>query len=81
LFPRRVDELLKKLEEIDIVRFRYKDETAERRPHIGVIAEEAPRDFVAEDGRHLEVVDVMGFLLATTKALALRLREVENGRS
>jgi hypothetical protein len=60
-------EILEQLIETDVVRYRfYQDENETE--HLGLIAEDAPRDIVTPDGEALSLSDYCAFLLAATKA-------------
>jgi hypothetical protein len=59
--------ILMQLVETDVVRYRfYQDEN--KTEHLGLIAEDAPRDIVSRDGEALSLSDYCAFLLAATKA-------------
>jgi hypothetical protein len=60
-------DILKQLVQTDVVRYRfYQDENETE--HLGLIAEDAPRDIVTRDGEALSLSDYCAFLLAATKA-------------
>ena len=76
--------ILQQLVETDVVRYHfYRDENKSQ--HLGIIAEDAPRDIVTRDGEALSLSDYCAFLLAATKAqqeeievLKARISELEN---
>ena len=62
-------EILKKLEKIKVVTYRWKEEAnADDELHIGVISEEAPDEIVTKDKKAIDISDYLGFLLAIAKA-------------
>ena len=60
-------ELAAQLEELELVRFRYRLQDDERL-HVGVIAEDAPAVLVSADRDALSTGDAIGFLFAVAKA-------------
>lgn len=69
-YSQAVDDLF----HMDVKRWRYKDGVSDGGEHIGIIAEEAPRDLVTEDGKHLDVVSYLGKLTMAVKQLAKEVR-------
>jgi hypothetical protein len=69
--------VLQKLKELEVVRYRYKGDQADRKMRMGIIAEEAPAELVSEDGKALSLSDSVGFLLAAVKAQQARIVELE----
>jgi len=68
--------ILEQLIETDVVRYHfYKDENEAQ--HLGIIAEDAPRDIVTRDGEALSLSDYCAFLLAATKAQQERIEMLE----
>ena len=53
----------------------YRDEN--KAQHLGIIAENAPRDIVTRDGEALSLSDYCAFLLAATKAQQERIEALE----
>jgi hypothetical protein len=73
-------EVLKALLNTEVVRFNYKPEFMDNRRHIGVIAEEAPAEITLSDGRHIDLGNAFGTLLAAVKALGRKIEELENAK-
>ncbi len=59
--------ILDKVASTDVVRFRFKADADDRRSRIGVIAEDAPKDIITPDGKHISMGEYNGFLLAAIK--------------
>lgn len=57
---------------IDVVRFRYKEDPADSKLRIGVIAEESPREILMEGNDGLNLADSIGYLAAAMKELNTR---------
>ncbi len=54
----------------DIYEYDYKKEpTKTKRHHVGVVTEEAPREIVSKDGKHLDVVNYLGTLSGAVREL------------
>lgn|SRR5574341_192129 len=68
-------ELLKKLEQIDVVRFRYKIDPT--REHIGLIAEDVPEEIASDDRTGIPTADAIGFLMAALKAQQTEIESLE----
>ncbi len=62
--------ILQRIRELQLVRYRYKEEDAERKPHLGLIAEDSPADLLSENGRAVSLYDYVGYLTAGMQALA-----------
>jgi len=60
-------DILKKLAQTEVVRYRYKSENSAEL-HIGVIAEDAPEEMVDAERIGIPTGDAVGFLLAALKA-------------
>lgn len=67
LDARDYEEILKKLDETEVVRYRYKAQDDDEL-HIGVIAEDAPEEIVDQQRKGVRTGDAIGFLLAALKA-------------
>jgi hypothetical protein len=74
-----LEKILEKIEETDLYNFKYKEGISDDKQHVGVITEESPREIVTSDGKHLDLIDVTGFLIASVKALSKKVRELEKG--
>ena len=61
-------DILAKVRQTDLVRYRFKSEPDDSKLHLGVIAEDAPDVIVDEQKQHLRLIDYSGFLLAAIKA-------------
>jgi hypothetical protein len=64
--------ILSKLRSTPVYRFRYKKESATQKPHLGVIAEEAPDEITDEKRQSVMLASTMGFMMAAIKALAVQ---------
>ena len=60
-------DILASLSETDVVHFRYKTDDDTRPLRIGVIAEDAPKEIVTPDGKHVSLAEYSGYLLAAVK--------------
>ncbi len=67
LTPQEYQDILKKLAQTEVVRYRYKSENSAEL-HIGVIAEDAPEEMVDAERIGIPTGDAVGFLLAALKA-------------
>lgn len=67
------DEILKKLETLDISKWNYKGDDQK---HVGPMAQDFAERFGGPD-RYIYVTDAFGVLTAALKALAGRVRELE----
>ena len=70
--------ILAKLSATPVYKFRYKKESSARKPHLGVIAEEAPDEIVDEKRQSVMLVSTLGFLMAAVKALAVQQQTLLN---
>lgn len=76
-------EILKKLEDLDVVHFKYKAEPDV--VHIGMIAEDVPDEIASPDRKGIPTADAIAFLVAAVKAqqhkidkLEKKLKDLEN---
>ena len=67
LLPPEYTEILNEITTTDVVRFFYTHDRRNR-PHLGVIAEDSPREILTPDGRGVSLGDYNAFLLAGLKA-------------
>jgi hypothetical protein len=86
LAPEEYQDILKKLAQTEVVRYRYKSEN-NGELHIGVIAENAPEEMVDAERIGIPTGDAIGFLMAALKAqqeeieaLKAKLKELESNR-
>jgi hypothetical protein len=77
LQPSDYDGILQKLDEINVVRYHYKEDGENEKLRIGVIAEEAPDEILSEDDKSMSLSDSVGFLLATVKAQQEKIEALE----
>jgi hypothetical protein len=71
-------DILSRLRRARIYRFRYKAERGTSKPHLGVIAEEAPEEIVDEGRENVRLGATMGFMMAAIKALAAQQQTLLN---
>lgn len=60
--------VLETINQLEVVRYRYKG-NQENKLHIGLIAEDSPKDILSQDGKSVSLYDSMGYMLAGMKAL------------
>jgi hypothetical protein len=77
LQPSDYEEVLRRLSELDVVRYHYKADDECRKLRMGVVAEDAPEEILGEDGKSVSMSDSMGFLLAAVKALMAENEELK----
>ena len=63
-------DILATLNQLTLVRYRYKEEPSTRKLHLGVIAEDSPDEIVSENGKAISLSDYVSFVAAAVKALA-----------
>ncbi len=69
-------DILGQINRIQLVRFLYTDED-HRQPHLGVIAEDSPRQILDPTGKAVSLADYTSFLLAGLKAQAAQIEELK----
>lgn len=70
LAPSDYRDILKKLEQTEIFRFRYKEANENSRLRLGLIAEEAPEEVISHEGKGIDLGEAVAFLMAAVKAQA-----------
>jgi len=68
LQPNDYEKVLRRLRELDVVKYHYKGDIEDRKLRLGLIAEDAPKEMTSEDGKAMSLSDSIGFLLASVKA-------------
>lgn len=63
------------IKSLDIVEFDYKD--IDSKHHIGIIVENSPEVLISEDGKKLDIMNVIGVLLDSNKKLIERVERLE----
>ncbi len=70
-------EIVEKLKNVEVVRYRYKNLREDQRLRIGVIAEDAPEEFATSDKKGVSPLDAIGFLLAAVKGQQEQIQSLE----
>jgi hypothetical protein len=73
LDQRDYQDILQQINELQMVRFLYKDD-GDRHPHLGVIAEESPQQILDQTGKAISLSDYASFLLAGLKAQSEQIK-------
>ena len=68
---------LDKVKRLDVVRYRFVND-AEGTRHLGVIAEDSPREILSKDGTGVSMGDYVAFLLAALKAQQVQIEALED---
>ena len=68
-------DILKKLEDLDVVHFKYKSEPEVE--HIGMIAEDVPEEMASPDRKGIPTADAIAFLMAAVKAQQTQIEKLE----
>ena len=68
-------DILKKLEDLDVVHFKYKSEPDFE--HIGMIAEDVPDEIASPDRTGIPTADAIAFLMAAVKAQQSKIEKLE----
>jgi hypothetical protein len=74
--PEEMRELAAQLEDLEVVRFRYKLQDDDKL-HVGIIAEDAPDVLVSAKHDALSTGDAIGFLLAVAKAQQAEIEQLK----
>lgn len=75
--PTNSDELLRLIEDVDIVTFNYKPEHNNPGTYIGMIAEDTDDAFTDPDKKAVNIYNFVGALVASVQALSKRVEELE----
>ena len=78
LDERALDEIRRTVDRMPLYTYRYKSEPARGPLHTGVIAEDAPHQILAEDGKAVNLYDYASVTLAATKAVSRRTAALES---
>lgn len=70
LAPSDYRDILKRLRETEVFRFRYKEAEENSKLRLGLVAEEAPEEIVSHEGKGIDLGEAVGFLMAAVKAQA-----------
>lgn len=70
-------EMLDKVKNINIYNYRYRDENPESKKHMGIITEESPQEIVTRDGKALDTISYLGYLITCVKVLANKVEKLE----
>ncbi len=66
--------IIEKLKQTKVYRFRYKEADKDSKLKIGLIAEEAPEEIVSHEGKGIDIGEAVGFLMAAVKAQAEEIK-------
>ncbi len=69
------ESILSVLGNLNVIRFHYLEDQAESPLRLGILAEQSPTEILTDNGKSLEMAQLVGFLFASVKAL-----ETENAR-
>lgn len=70
-------QILNDIKNTDIYTWKYKEEDEEAKSHIGCLTEEAPDKMVTNDGKHLDIISMLGMIMASMKVLANKVEALE----
>ena len=70
-----IDSIVEQIESMPIYRWKYKAIFNDSKEHIGPMVEDSPKDIVSGDS--LDVINVIGVLLASVKSMSKRLKVLE----
>ena len=63
---------------MNVAKFRWKEDSKDTGKHIGIIAEEAPKEILSADGKAVSYSEYLAFLLAAIKAQNEKITELES---
>ena len=75
--PSDYRDILKKLEQTDVFRFRYKGSEENSKLSLGLIAEKAPQEIVSHEGKGIDLGEAVGFLMGAVKAQQQKIMALE----
>ena len=71
------NQVLEKIKDMEVVNYLYNSESDTRRPHVGLIAEESPKDILNPEGDAVSLADYTSFLLAGMKAQQAKIEVLQ----
>lgn len=71
------NQVLEKIKDMEVVNYLYNSESDTRRPHVGLIAEESPKDILNPEGNAVSLADYTSFLLAGMKAQQAKIEALQ----
>ena len=80
LTPQEEEKHLDSIANVPLYFFNYKDGNYSTEDHMGVMTEDSPEVLVTKDGKHLNIINYLGYLTSCVKILAQKVQEYENGK-